>query len=102
MAIYFRPPPSLTARYVTVAALATVIIGCASITTGSHSNESANFDDYYLFSWISNVPFVRGAVISDIPISVLTQRKIEKAVRSESERKGFEFAKRTFRKRFTH
>jgi len=72
MAIYFRPPPSLTACYVTVAALATVIIGCATITTGSHSNESANFDDYYVFSWISNVPFVRGAVFSGISGAVQT------------------------------
>lgn len=74
----------------TFAAVLTLFIaGCATISSGSHINETADFSNYRTYAWAFDSPFVRGEVNSDIPISALTQTKIESAIELELANKGF-------------
>lgn len=65
--------------------------GCATISTGAHLDESANFSQYQKFSWIDEEPLIVGAESTGIPISPLTQQKIKDAIRGGFEERGFEF-----------
>ncbi len=62
--------------------------GCATMTSGSHHDETASFDRYRSFSWIGDEPLIVGAGDS-LPVSPLTQKKIVDAIEGELTRKGF-------------
>ncbi len=62
--------------------------GCATIQSGSHHDESATFDGYRTFSWMSEDPMIVGAGEGP-PVSPLTQKKIVNAIDGELTRKGF-------------
>ncbi len=76
-------------RRVVLAGMAALLAACASIQTGSHYDESADFGAYRTFAWIDEQPYV---VDGTSPrISPLTQAKIERAIVAELERKGYAF-----------
>ena len=62
--------------------------GCATIKCGSHHDESASFEGYRSFSWISDEPLIVGGGESP-SLSPLTQKKIVDAIAGELTRKGF-------------
>ena len=76
-------------RAITIAAAYATLTGCASISTGSHYDETADFDAYKTFSWIDDAPYI--VEDSSDRISPLSQSKIQNAIRSELEKKGYSF-----------
>lgn len=82
-------------RYLIVGSLltfiATGIVGCASISTGAHYDETANFSTYKSFTWISEQPMISAQPDSGQVISPLTQAKIQQAIQSGFEQKGYTF-----------
>lgn len=84
-------PDSLVIRTIVICYFVLASVSCATIESGSHFNESISIENYRTFSWISDVPYVRGYVDSDIRISPLTQEKIEKAIEAELVSKGYVF-----------
>ncbi len=62
--------------------------GCATVKSGSHYDESASFEGYRSFSWITDEPLIVGAGDS-LAVSPLTQKKIVDAIAGELTRKGF-------------
>ena len=81
---YLRNPLLCTFAFLTVLALQA---GCATIQTGSHFDETANFRSYETFSWVSETPYVSDA--ESIRISPLTQQDIQAAIRRELEAAGY-------------
>ncbi len=67
----------------------TLLSACASISTGSHYDETTNFGAYQTFSWLADPPYIRDD--SDTRISPLTQSKIQQAIRNELMRKGYTY-----------
>ncbi|HZW60230.1 MAG TPA: DUF4136 domain-containing protein [Woeseiaceae bacterium] len=66
-----------------------LLCACATIRSGSHYDESNDFDRYRTFSWIADDPYVgRDAALN---VSPLTQRKIQQAIRDQLEFKGYTF-----------
>lgn len=80
--------PSLV-RVITIAAACAALTACASISTGSHYDEGADFGAYKTFSWIDDVPYIVDD--SSDRISPLSQSKIQSAIRSGLEKKGYSF-----------
>lgn len=81
----------LLARWQLLAAIATLSLllgACATVKTGSHSDENASFTHYQSFSWISVDPLITGAG-GGPAISELTKKKIVSAVETELRGKGF-------------
>lgn len=74
---------------IAVFAAAAVLAACAAIRTGSHYDETTNFGAYTTFSWIDRDPYITDE--SPARISPLSQSKIQDAIRSELERKGYAF-----------
>lgn len=66
-----------------------VATGCATISVGSHYDETINFGAYRSFSWVAEDPYV-GADNSP-PVSPLAQEYIRTAIRDELEKKGYAF-----------
>ncbi|HNP63017.1 MAG TPA: DUF4136 domain-containing protein [Woeseiaceae bacterium] len=63
--------------------------GCATIRTGSHYDETANFAAFKTFSWVSETPYVTDG--ESIRISPLSQQNIQAAIRRHLESAGYEF-----------
>lgn len=63
--------------------------GCATISTGSHYDETANFDAYKTFSWVSETPYVTDG--ESIRISPLSQQNIQTAIRRQLESAGYDY-----------
>jgi hypothetical protein len=80
--------PSLI-RIIAIVAACAALTACATISTGSHYDETANFGAYKTFSWIDDVPYI--ADESSSRISPLSQSKIQSAIRSELEKKNYAF-----------
>jgi hypothetical protein len=65
------------------------LTACATISTGSHYDETTNFGAYRTFSWIDEVPYI-GYDSAD-RVSPLSQSKIARAIRTQLEQKGYSF-----------
>lgn len=71
--------------------VATIATGCSTITTGAHYDETTDFGMYKRFSWIDDNPLIVGTGESGITVDPLTQSKIQHALRSGFESKGYTF-----------
>ncbi len=80
--------PSL-AQTITFIAVSGFLTACATISTGSHYDETTNFGAYQTFSWIDPVPYISDG--SATRISPLTQNKIQQAIQTQLERRGYSF-----------
>lgn len=73
--------------------LAVVVLGlaaaCATIETGSHYDETADFGAYESFSWIADDPHIGPE--GDLAVSPLTHSKIQQAIREQLEIQGYTF-----------
>ncbi|RLA27995.1 MAG: hypothetical protein DRR11_17365, partial [Gammaproteobacteria bacterium] len=78
--------PYLT-RTIALIALAGLMGACATISTGSHYDETNNFGLYNTFSWIDENPYISDA--STIRVDPLTQSKIQNAIQNQLEQKGY-------------
>ena len=78
-----------SARLLMLLILAGFLGGCATINTGSHYDETANFGAYESFSWIDEEPLI--SVETSIPVSALSRSMIKTAIQRELENKGYEF-----------
>ncbi len=71
---------------------ATIIValsGCTTIKTGSHYDQTANFDEYRTFAWAGDDPYVVSE--SSIRISPLTQKNVQTTIRDAFQDAGYEF-----------
>ena len=78
-----------TGTFIFVLLCSAVIGGCATISTGSHYDETTNFGEYQTFSWVSDTPYIYGG--GDPRISPLTQSKIQSAIRDQLQQKGYRY-----------
>lgn len=69
--------------------LSSALLACASIKTGSHYNETVDFNAFQTFSWISEQPYILGD--PDVQASPLTQTIIQDAIKTELERIGYQY-----------
>jgi len=76
-------------RAIAIIAAGMILTACATISTGSHYDETTNFGVYKTFSWIDDVPYI--ADDSSVRVSPLSQSKIQNAIQSELERKNYTF-----------
>lgn len=65
-----------------------LLIGCATIESGSHHDVTASFDHYQTFSWIADQPMITGSGEA-AAVSPLTQKMIVAAIETELESNGF-------------
>ncbi len=79
-----------TTILVAILVLGALLSGCATIKSGSHRDESANFSDYVTFAWIADNPLIVGGGDRS-SISPLSQKKIVQAIEDELGRKGFTY-----------
>jgi len=70
--------------------LGALLSGCATISTGSHQDESASFSQYRTFAWIADNPIILGAG-DQAQISPLSQKKIVQSIEEELKKKGFTY-----------
>ncbi len=84
--LVFRPR---LAQIITFLAVSGFLTACATISTGSHFDETTNFGAYQTFSWIDQVPYISDG--STVRISPLTQNKIQQAIQSQLEQTGYSF-----------
>jgi hypothetical protein len=70
---------------------ASSLAGCTTISTGANYDETTNFGAYKTFSWISEDPYIVAAGATDAPVSPLTRSKIQNAIRTGLEAKGYTF-----------
>lgn len=70
-------------------AIAGAVAACSTIRTGSHYDETNDFGRYDTFSWIADDPYIGRD--PDLPISPLTQRKIQEAIHDRLVSKGYTF-----------
>ena len=66
-----------------------LLAACATISTGSHYDETNDFGLYKTFSWIDDNPYINDA--STVRVDPLTQSKIQNAIRTQLEQKGYSF-----------
>lgn len=67
-----------------------IVLGaCATISTGSHFDNTADFGAYNSFSWIDDKPLI--AAEDSIPISAMAQSKITAEVQRQLELAGYMF-----------
>jgi hypothetical protein len=85
-ALFFR---RWSTRLSVLAILAGVLSGCATISTGSHFDETVNFGAYKSFSWIDDEPLISAGM--SMPVSALSESMINAAIRRELENKGYTF-----------
>jgi len=84
---------SRTRRFVlpgTLIVMAGLVVGCASIRTGSHYDETINFGAWETFGWIAENPYIAGE--TSVMVSPLAQEQIKSAIRHELESKGFTYS----------
>jgi hypothetical protein len=74
----------------TITALSAFLTACATISTGSHYDETTNFGLYQTFSWIDEAPYISDD--SSVRLSPLTQSKIQRAIQTQLENKGYSFS----------
>lgn len=67
------------------------LVGCSTISTGAHYDETTNFGAYKTFSWIGANPYITASGGSGPVVSPLTTAKIEAAIRAGLETKGYQF-----------
>jgi len=67
------------------------VTGCASIATGAHYDETTNFGLFRSFSWIDDHPLILGPDDAGTTTDPLAQSKIQQAIRSGFENKGYTF-----------
>ena len=72
-------------------ALTVLQSGCATITTGSYVDESADFGNYQTFAWISSEPYVPAE--GSGAINPLARAMIDTAISDELQQHGFVFTK---------
>ena len=65
--------------------------GCATILTGAHFDETADFGKIRSFSWIDEDPHIDASVRSGLAISPLTHAKIQDAIRKGLQERGYAF-----------
>jgi hypothetical protein len=65
------------------------LVACATISTGSHYDETTNFGAYQTFAWIDESPYISDE--STVRISPLTQSKIQQAIQAQLGEKGYSF-----------
>jgi hypothetical protein len=80
--------PNLT-RTIALIAWVGLVGACATISTGSHYDETNNFGLYETFSWIDENPYINDA--SSVRVDPLTQSKIQNAIQDKLEQKGYSF-----------
>jgi len=80
--------PYLTRAFALIA-WAGLVGACATISTGSHYDETNNFGLYKTFSWIDENPYIND--VSTIRVDPLTQSKIQNAIQNQLEQKGYSF-----------
>jgi len=69
----------------------TLLAGCATISTGAHYDETADFGAYKTFSWIDAEPYIAAREGTGTTVSPLTRAKIQSAIRAGFEAKGYAF-----------
>jgi len=77
------------AQMMAITALIAFLAACATISTGSHYDETTNFGAYQTFSWIDDAPYISDD--STVRLSPLTQSKIQQAIQTQLESKGYSF-----------
>jgi hypothetical protein len=82
-------PGTRLATFPLVLLFAGLFGGCATISTGSHFDETVNFGAYESFSWIADEPLI--SMESSIPVSALAQSMIKTAIQGELQNKGYAF-----------
>ena len=80
---------SFLARVFAFIAISGFLAACETISTGSHYDKTTNFGAYQTFSWIDEVPYISGDSI--VRISPLTQNKIQQAIQTQLEKKGYTY-----------
>ncbi|MCH9696418.1 MAG: DUF4136 domain-containing protein [Gammaproteobacteria bacterium] len=90
MISYFTGRKSLC-RVTTLSMLMSFAVGCATISTGAHYDETNNFGEYRTFSWIDDTPYISAGNDTGQPISPLTVSKIQNEILSGLEAKGYHF-----------
>lgn len=76
-------------RLIAFVSLVTILSACATIKTGSHYDETADFSSYETFGWLNGKPYVYGD--SGTSVSALTQAKIQSAIEQQLVAAGFRF-----------
>ena len=76
---------------IVVTLLSALLIGCATIRSGSHSDEAASFDQYRTFAWMTENPLILG-VGEPFPLSPLAQKKVTQAIKNELIERGFTYS----------
>jgi hypothetical protein len=71
-------------------AFAGLVGACTTINTGSHFDETTDFNAYKSFSWIDEEPLVQAD--SSMPVSALAQSTIKSEIQSQLEQKGYAFS----------
>ena len=84
--LVFRPR---LARIFAFIAVSGFLAACATISTGSHYDETTNFGAYQTFAWIDEIPYI--GYDSTDRVSPLSQSKIAQAIRTQLEQKGYSF-----------
>ncbi len=77
------------ARIFAFIAVSGFLAACATISTGSHYDETTNFGAYQTFTWIDEIPYI--GYDSPDRVSPLSQRKIAQAIRTQLEQRGYSF-----------
>ncbi len=65
------------------------LAACATFNTGSHYDETTNFDTYRTFPWLDEVPYIGDE--SAVRINPFSQREIQRPIQTQMERSGYSF-----------
>jgi hypothetical protein len=69
--------------------LASLLSACATITTGSHFDETTNCGAYQSFSWIDDTPYI--SADNSFPVSALALSMIKSEIHAQLEQKGYAY-----------
>lgn len=73
----------------TILPVAVLLHACATISTGSHYDETTDFRAYESFSWIDDRPLIASS--DSIAVSALAQSKIAAEIQRNLEQAGYSF-----------
>jgi len=76
-------------RVCTILPVAVLLSACATISTGSHYDETTDFRAYESFSWIDDKPLIASS--DSIAVSALAQSKIAAEIQRQLEQAGYSF-----------
>lgn len=77
-------------RHVLLVFASMAILGaCATIQTGSYSDDNVDFGAYQTFSWLRSDPYV--APEGSAPVNPMARAMIESAIRTELQGQGYKF-----------